>query len=311
MKNNEERLDNSEESWQLAHNFAYNFKVLPERLSHVLRVLRKEYATKDEEADISENCYMYMSGIDRFPALKVPLYFAASHLFPVRFKEAEDDTSKAILKVLEPGMFSSLLVIFWFYRRIAKGVDSSLWSEYSKGIMLDMELGYALGESLPGISAADGILLAGVCQIAWGSLLIENSDGYVRYNNLHAGRINLADEHKRFGCDHAQIATSLILGLGMLEWRRGLPRRQLEPLELRDIFLGRGHQNGLEDKWLRTCSKCIFMLDQIKQDKFSMEELEKMGASKHARENLQQSIANYFKGTPTFTWINKGLKEVD
>lgn len=123
-----QNLIETEESWNLANEYAGRVRSMPERLTHLLKVLRRSHIKAEESADdtISAECNLYIKGIDRFQSMKIPLYFAASQLFPQEFKDVEDDTSKALLNILKPGLFGSLLTLVWYYRRAYKYASPEL-----------------------------------------------------------------------------------------------------------------------------------------------------------------------------------------
>ena len=129
------KLNNDEDTWEVAGQYAGLIKTVPDRVLYLMKVLREEHIEGNEE--VSARCLQYVREIDKLKPLKVPLYFGASRLFADKFEESEDDTSKALLVALGPGMFFALLTSVWFYRRLAKFVDVELWERFSENLLAE------------------------------------------------------------------------------------------------------------------------------------------------------------------------------
>lgn len=209
------------EAWSNAQKLADLLAPVPSPIFTAVVGLWKEHLQCIElnHFTVSRAAYRLAKPIGRFSKLKTPLYFAALKLFPNEMKDmTEDDATKAVLSVLGPGLFAVLLSFIYYHRRLNKLLENKeYWEELSKEIVLNMELGYLVGESLPKLNSTSGVILGGIRYIALATLMLEDATQYQRYRNLNKKKLVIEDEHKRFGCNHSQISGFLLKQIGLIE----------------------------------------------------------------------------------------------
>ncbi len=208
----------SDESWSKARQYAALIGPIPSTLADALRILWKEYQANPKGKQVStpsDEAVRAIRMIERAPKLRAPIYFAASALYPDRFDGyAEDDVCRALLYILGPGMFAVLLGVVYFHRRVTKIVTSEDWQKLTKDLLINMELGFLVGQSSPRLGEAEGLLIGSIRHLALATMLIVKPADFAKYRRTTSKKFDPVLETNFFGCDHAQIAAYLINMLG-------------------------------------------------------------------------------------------------
>lgn len=305
----------SEESWLLAGRYTALVTAMPPRLHQTYKTLRRVYIQsidRQEEFDIdqalasvSTNYNATLGPVDQLTSLKAPLYFAADRLFPDRFGRTDDDTSRALLHIFGPGLFSTFYIAVWFLRRIKKHAAPELWEEFSYDCMAATEIGYRIGAQIPALGAVDGALIAMLRHAAVGTFYMKGSELYRRYRNLHKGRLHLGYEHDRWGCDHGQVATLLLQHLGFKQPEiSGIAR--WNPIDVVAALRGQLHDLSENcDARVRRWGICSAYLNSIWEevDRGDLLEAENFPASETA--HFYSKCRYIIDGEGTFTWMLK------
>ncbi len=304
----------SQESWQKAMKIAQRLFVMPQRVLLPIRLLWRQYLLSGRNEGVQEvdpAAYASVRLIDNTVSFKAPLYFAASQLRTDKFSVAEDDTSKALLKTLGPGLFSVLLSLVWLYRRAAKLGAPSQWVQFSPDILANLEIAFGIADESSKIGSADGALLGAIRYMALGGMLAKNEEQFKRYSNLHIrhGRFDFEDEHTRWSCDHAQVATCL-LQLYTFTRTKIPERRDLEsPMYVRLALLGKYDEIPQSLDELVTWAKFIHLLDTLNEKRGgSGVDFSWLGIDEHRSKELHAHIRNVYEEGSTFTWLKRGAE---
>jgi hypothetical protein len=150
-----------------------------------MRTLWKAHkaARPNEAPTISEEVLGAVKLIERSSILRVPIYFAASSLYPERFEaNTDDDIGRAVVGILRPGLFAVVLTLLYYHRRLKKILpEVPLSAQLSEEYITAMEAGFCVGiaSSLPGDAA--GMLVAGLeCHLPFSLLTCRNdSSGWI------------------------------------------------------------------------------------------------------------------------------------
>lgn len=284
----------------MARRHAAFLSPIPPSVSFAVQALWKNHGealVPGEIVEINAESFAAIRRVDKSAKLKTPIYFAATSLFPGRVAEmAEDDTSKALLEILRPGLFASFLGLIYLHRRLNRICTAPEWETLSKELVLNMELGYIVGSTIPMIGPALGALLGGVRYAALATFLLRSPDLYTRYRNRFKKKFDSSHEHAQWGCDHAQISAYLIKDLGftkdILETSKVL-RKQLNPGDVISNDMG---------IWRAT----LYWIDGIKDGRCPPENPEfadivEAGSSEIAQ--LKSRTDKLFKDGSTFTWM--------
>ncbi|MCB0332062.1 MAG: hypothetical protein KDD55_01115 [Bdellovibrionales bacterium] len=307
----------SQESWQHAMKIAKRLFVMPQRVLLPIRLLWRQYLLADHDdvdVKIDPAAYASVRLIDSTVSFKAPLYFAASQLRRDQFSVAEDDTSKALLKTLGPGLFSVLLALVWLYRRAAKLSAPSQWVQFSPDILANLEIAIGIADETDKIGSADGALLGAIRHMALGGMLVKNEEHFKRYSNLHIrnGRFDFEDEHTRWKCDHAQVATCL-LQLYTFTRTKIPERRDLEtPMYVRSALLGKVEEIPKSLEELVVWARFIRLLDSINEKRGGGEvDFSWLGIDEHRAKELNALIRKVYEEGSSFSWLKRGAKLAD
>lgn len=291
-----------EQSWQIARRYANQLNPVPSMVSITVRSLWS-YHENDQEnnlAQLDSVCYSAARRVDKTEILKAPIYFAASALYPNEFEKlSEDDSSKALIKILKPGFFAALLGLVYFQKRLNKICQSEHWKTLSAELAQNMEIGYIIGSALPKLSTADGILLGGIRYVALATFLVRDAETYRRYRNGKKGKFDLEYERSHWGCDHAQIAYYLLQDLGYIKEIPDLANalRKL-PKRLDDA-------NEIVRKWYAA----LEWIDDLKSGHCPPTNelaLKILDFQEDCIEQLRENTANVIQHGSTFKWMLRG-----
>jgi hypothetical protein len=294
----------SEESWLQAKAIASQLEPIPQSVSYAVQALWQNHTDniKSNQSTISEASFESVRRMDKTSKLKTPMYFAAQSLYPERFELSEDDTSKALIRVLHPGLFAAILALVYLHRRLNKICTADQWNTLSKEMVLNMELGFLLGSSIPQVSPALGTLLGGIRYAALGAMLKKSPEQYSKYRNLRKNRFDLEDEHTRWECDHAQVAAFLLQHLGF--------RKDFVDTG----FAMRAVDKGLErlPEELRLWRAIVLMLDAAKEGNTTLANPALSSILKLSPanlENFKSKLNELLRSGSTFSWMFKSTGE--
>lgn len=289
-----------EQSWRTAKNYAFILEPVPSRLSQAITILEKNHLENllTGQNLVSAESLKSIGLIDKTASLKIPLYFAASKLYPEKFKAAEDDTIKAIISVLEPGLFAALVATIFLFRRVNKlATNHPSWETLSKAFLANTEIGFILGSAIPQVGAADGVLIGGIRFAALASFMLRSSEHYEKIKkNKH--KPDVQNEMQTFKCNHCQISAIILQSLGF----SGSTFDYSKALNFTNTEL-------LTDKRLNSWRTAINIIDSIKEKSYQLKDSSlkrsfRDNTASHL-ENLQTQILHVLKNGSSFTWITR------
>lgn len=206
-----------ETSWTVARSYAALLNPIPSIISNAVQLLWGDHMLQRQSGKLllRATTLAQLRMIEKSGKLKAPVYFAALALYPDQFtKVAEDDVIKALVNVMGPGMLSVILSLVYLHRRLNKICVDTQWDSLSKEMVLNMELGYLVGSTVPKLGPADGMLAGGIRYPALATFLIRTPDPFKRYRNLKKRQFDIPHEHSIWSCDHSQVASYTLKELG-------------------------------------------------------------------------------------------------
>lgn len=307
----------SEESWQIAKKLAGSISTMPDQVSYAIKVLLTEHCKRaastldgakgnDDTADINKRAYSAVRSIDRFASIKAPLYFASYTLYPDRFSVAEDDSAKALLRILGPGLFAALLSQVWYFRRCEKLCAESIQEYITSNFVLTLELGFRCGEALPALGPGVGALIGGIRYAGLAALAIKDTDNYQRYVNSRGNQLDAEFEHSRWQADHAQVSFGLLQTIGGMQWAGQASSSSFYPHQVRKALLGEVSSDEEVPDILRLWSDVIRTIEAFKNGKYSVKFLESYVANQVQLEDLSSTLKDTIRtSAANFQWIKR------
>ncbi|MCB0333104.1 MAG: hypothetical protein KDD55_06365 [Bdellovibrionales bacterium] len=294
---------NDPDSWDVAKRYAGLLGPVPTSVSQSIKILWEDHllSQKKGEVCISSRSFSAVKRIEKSSVLKMPLFFAAQALYRDRLHDiTEDDMSRALVRVLHPGLFASLLGLIYMHRRYNKICAGETWDELSKEYILNMEVGFLIGKAAPSIGDAVGVLLGGVRAAALATLLKRDEQSLVGYRNLKKKKLDVAFEHERWGCDHGQIAAFLLRNLGL----------SFDFMQM--AYAIRGYSVGDLPAELQPWRAAILLIDGVKEG-VDLGEVSTSAAGltllPSEKSVMQKDVTNLFEKGSTFGWMFKGSKD--
>ncbi len=290
-------------SWEIAKRYAGLLGPVPSNVSQSIKILWEDHllSQKKEEVCISSRSFSAVKRIEKSSVLKMPLFFAAQALYKERLTEiTEDDMSRALVRVLHPGLFASLLGLIYMHRRYNKICAGEAWDELSKEYILNMEVGFLIGKAAPSIGDAVGVMMGGVRAAALATLLKRDEQSFTGYRNLKKKKLDIFFEHERWQCDHGQIAAFLLRNLGF----------NFDFMKI--AYALRGHEVGELPAELQSWRAAMLLIDGVKNG-MDLREVSTASAGitllPSEKEQMQKDVTNLFEKGSTFGWMFKGSKD--
>jgi len=213
---NENSMDN-ETSWVRARQFANLLNPIPFSVYISIQTLWANYIDNLSNGvnKITDQSLLVVRQFDRGSKIKTPICLAAIALQPDEVeKNTKEDTSEALLQILGPGLFASLLGLVYIHRRYNKILTTEHWMKLSEEYILNMEIGYMTGLTMPQLGGPAGMLIGGIRFASLATLLLWTPEHYLRYRKSKRRTLDLEYERSVWGCDHAQITACLLRALG-------------------------------------------------------------------------------------------------
>jgi hypothetical protein len=293
---------NSPDSWTVAKRYAGLLGPVPSSVNHSVKTLWEDHLLSQAKGEvlISSKAFSVVKRIEKSGVLKMPLFFAAQALYKERLSDIrEDDMSRALVRVLHPGLFASLLGLVYMHRRFNKICAGEVWDELSKEYILHMELGFLVGKDSQIVGDAVGVLMGGIRSAAMATLLKRDEKSYVGYRNLKKKKYDIEFEHERWGCDHGQIGAFLLRTLGF----------SFDFMQM--AYAIRGYAPASLPKELQGWRATIQLIDGYKDGvTLSDVSVEDSGLDLPAEEKtaMQGNVEQLVKTGSTFNWMFKGSK---
>lgn len=165
------------QSWELARGFSKLLLPAPPQLKDANELLWKAHLQMSATGKpiAARDFSAVLKRVQPIAKLTTPIYFAAATMFPDQIQQMEeDDTLTALLQILQPGLFSTIITLVYLHRRlnkIIKEIESPRmlelwrpspkrwfltwrsaipWARSSKGLAAPRD--FYRGRPLPGVS---------------------------------------------------------------------------------------------------------------------------------------------------------------
>lgn len=210
--------DELDEGWGIARKYADLLGSMPSIFTTAIRALKRLEALGNvpkQEADnqIMEACSFL---INVSPSLKSVFYHAALDLHPeVLEKELN---VKNLLLAFTPCEIANILAITYLYRRVRKKCDPKEWTILTGKLHAHMEIGGIIGETINHIGTGNGVLIGAMRYISLVMFSFKDLKKYQEYRRRTAdgdSLFDLAEETRRWGCNHMQVASILVQNAGL------------------------------------------------------------------------------------------------
>jgi hypothetical protein len=288
---------NSSESWSIARSYASLLSPVPYSVASGVAALWAEHVRQRETpgSPTSPSVFSALRLFEKSTKLKLPIYFAATTLYPERVGEIkEDDTAKAMFQILGPGLFAAFLSLIFLHRRLNKIMDAETWANMSKEMVLNMELGFLIGSAVPKLGPAGGTIAAGIRYPAFCTLMLRTPDLFKKYRVSKRRQLDIAYEHSVWRCDHCQIAAYTLKELGLsLDLRKNAHAlRQLDDDQMCELT---GE--------LATWRSALRFVDAIKHGQDLGKHANDLKLSNEELETLKGKTEELFSGQSRFGWM--------
>ncbi|MBX7145278.1 MAG: hypothetical protein K1X79_12560 [Oligoflexia bacterium] len=297
------KKDSAHSDWDYARAYA-GMLGNPHRLfTNCVRYLR-ELRDKTDNAPLSSTqASRYpINTLIHSPSFKSVIYYAAAALHPKELKALKALTPGTLLTVFTPDELSAIVAITYVYRRVKKLVPPTVWEGVSGEVHIQMETGFHVGNNLPAIGTSRGIMVGALRYITLSLFSKRDARGYKLYKrhlNEKELLFDIQDELQRWKCNHLQIASSILQGIGL---GIGAASGLVAP----DLPTHAKNERQLKDAqaWFATRTWIQSLLEnECAPKELAGQKNFEMSAEKLA--DVQKQVESIYENGSTFDWIDK------
>ena len=212
------------DSWELAITYLKSCKDFPSSFTSVIRLLVSDY--DKNPSGITDFGKFFVGRLLRSPSIKAP-YFYASKLFRPSIIGDKSTPLSTLTLIREYNGYehASLLSLIVIFRLMKQECEPDTFSLIVPRLSRCSSLGWFIGDAIPDIGAAHGMVAATFRVLGLLPLLRYDPVGFKEYwSYLHSEKKQLDPEYElhRWGCNSLQLGVLLCqkLGLGL---KRALP----------------------------------------------------------------------------------------
>ena len=207
-----------QEAWARAGRIAALYGSVPTQLTSVIRLLLAD--VRDGRKDWSPTSLSAATRLFRGPSLCTALYFSCQTYRKEQLAAFDRVSSSDLVKLYSPLDLVAIIAVIFMFRRARKVCPKDEFSALSDDMILRSEMGFHVGEAIPGIGAALGMLRGGIRFFAFAALATQNVKLYKNYRrHLRTDDLEFdaAFEIQEWGCTSAEISAVLlqVVGLGV------------------------------------------------------------------------------------------------
>lgn len=294
--------------WELARNFADQIGKPHRLFTNCIRYLNKISADTDNAQLASTQAIKYpLSLVIHSPSFKSIIYYAALAIKPHELNQLKAITPGTLISLYTPDELSSVISATYLYRRTRKRVDPQIWKNVVGEILIQMETGFHIGNSLPAIGCARGLLIGAIRYIALVLFSITDQRAFrlhTRHLNDHELLFDLKDEVLRWNCNHLQISASLLQAIGVgLGAASGLsatecPNQIDKSTKAKEILTWYAAREWIQTLLEKDCQPAEFN----NNPKFSLDQ--------NKIDKLKGKVEAIYKNGSSFNWIDKTKEDL-
>ncbi len=206
----------SPESWERAGKYAKLIGDIPASFSTTIRTIKNNNSPAPGTQFDNASKFMALRLL-KSPSLKAPIYYAACTLYPDKLTPGTFMRDAALLELFNPHELASILGMIYVFKRVKKVSEGQLWDGLVKELQAQSDIGIRLGKCIPKIGSSVGVVLGSIRNLSLALLLSRDEKGFRAYRREVTAKEkfwDLALEMKTWGCDHVQISSKLLQGLG-------------------------------------------------------------------------------------------------
>jgi hypothetical protein len=207
---------NSIECWDEAKRLAGLIGLGPSAITSCIRFL-----VRDESAGcISNVSIACLETLMRSHSIRTCLYFATDTYRKEELANLPEFGHHQMIKLFTPGQIAAMIGLILLYRRIEKGCASTSFIPLGKICQKFALVGGAVGDAIPAIGLANGLLLGALRHLSVAMFLGIDEKGYLKHQRalkLDNRTFDIDTEVALWRTSHAQISSNMIqlLGLGV------------------------------------------------------------------------------------------------
>jgi hypothetical protein len=209
--------DDGRETWENARALAALYDPVPSFLSSVVRILRcdSEEAPSGELSRLAIYCLKHLL---RIGSIRGFLHSATETFFQDQLDPELPISGRTLTKCFSSRDIAVLLAVLTLYRGRLRRLPVELQEELSKRIHLSAEIGGRVGQAIPSVGFAQGLLVGITRPIALSILREVDFLAWTQYRKTVSNLPYPYDERmeiEQFGCSHGQVAGMLLQNAGM------------------------------------------------------------------------------------------------
>lgn len=202
-------------SWTAAGKYALLYGQLPSTFTTFVRSCVKD--SQENNNQYSKSSVFEASRFLKSPSMTAPLYFLSTLLFPEEVESADYISAKDFLNWYRPLDLAVIFSMVYVCRRAERMVNEQDWGFLVEPLTLRCELGACVGHSMENIGISMGLLSGTLRSLGLATFLIHDEKGFGQYRRqlkTSNQAFDLGHENERWGCDHPQVCSSILINFG-------------------------------------------------------------------------------------------------
>lgn len=293
-----------QEAWGRAGRIAALYGSVPAQLTSVIRLLLADH--REGRKDWSPTSLSAATRLFRGPSLCAALYYSSQSFRSEQLDSLERVGAEDLVKLYTPIDLVSIIAMVFMYRRARRVCPKDEFGGLSDEIVIHSEMGFHVGDAIPEIGAALGMLRASIRAFAFAALATQNIKLYKGYRrNLRTDdrEFDAALETQEWGCTSAEISAVLLQTLGLgVPLPHSIDRSLAHPI-------GVLNENDLEE--YRASLAALWVDSLVKTgDEPKIRHRGEFYPFQDAKGKLMQAASKLRTRSPDESWLMRGKADI-
>jgi hypothetical protein len=226
-------MDGDDESWSEARRLIAPIGHVPSNFSSAVRTMLGHY---EKDTPLTSGSETHVLRILRNNTVKATYYYCAKAYRPSLLALNKQLTPRHFVRSFAPIEHAVILSYCVLFRSFVKRCDKEEWDYIQSPFYEALEVGARIGESVPQIGLAFGLLSRGIRYLSFAAYLLADKKTFKEYRRHLRSKdlaFDMAKESSLWGCNNVQIASLLLEQVGfnstiVLEFASAAERNNLK-----------------------------------------------------------------------------------
>lgn len=209
----------SEDTWNNVSEYLEPLGIFPSSFTSCVRSLIHNQATNEANntSGVNPGCRSLLLRLMQSPTLTSMMYYGTRTFKEDEIPAQQQVTADQLLALHTPMEIAAMLSVIYLYRSLRKRCNHEEWMKYQRTIVSAVEMGGHLGDMIPQIGFARGLIAGAFPHLGLCAMMIGNLKAFKDYRKkLRAAQrvIDLNLEAELFECTSVQVASRMLQHFG-------------------------------------------------------------------------------------------------